>query len=205
MIWPGNTVWGTSVTVNARLYTKQPGPFDAINADIVGLIAAGAFFLMQSGALPLANLGNTGLPGAGIQQSGIQGVIQSTNIATVPDVSIDSSRPVPITAPLSATTTTSAVLTFGTGAAALAALAGVVPGMTIKDNTTPANITTQTVLSVNMATGAVTMSATSASVPSGDSITFTPAIGTMHLDAALSRPIVWDGNYWHDVWNGQIV
>lgn len=205
MVWPNNIVQGVQVTVNNRVYTKAPGVFDAFNQDVVGLVAAGAFFVCQSGAVPIANLGNTGNPAAGAQYSGIQGALQVSNLTSVPDIPPpDPARPVPVTIPLSATTTTSAVLTFGTGAPALAALAGVVAGMTIKDNTTPGNITTQTVLSVNFATGAVTMSATAASVPSGDSITFSPVIGTVYMDAALNRAVVWDGNYWRDAWNGAI-
>lgn len=278
MIWLGSVVAGTVSVVNGRVYTQSAGVFDAFNQDVVGLVAAGAIVVAQSGALPYSALGIQGLPGAGLPFSGISGPVQASGIAVIPDVSSpDPARPAPVTAPttlvataiallsfavvppdivpgmlakdnttpgnlttqtvasavwgsaqtlpLTATTTTSAVLTFGTGAAALAALANVLPGMSVKDNTTPANLTTQTVLSVNMATGAVTLSATAASVPSGDSITFfptvtlsavatipaadsitfTPAPGTRYMDAALNRLTVWDGQYWRDAWSGQPV
>jgi hypothetical protein len=40
------------VTVNAHVYTKAAGAFDALNADVAGLQTAGAVSLMLSGAVP---------------------------------------------------------------------------------------------------------------------------------------------------------
>jgi hypothetical protein len=80
----------------------------------------------------------------------------------------------------SGTLTSSAVLNFGANNVP----AYVVPGMVVRDLTTPAAITTQTVLSVQASAGTVTLSAVvSAAVITGDIISFGETAGT--LAAAL--------------------
>jgi hypothetical protein len=49
MIWNGAAVYGTSVTVNNHVYVKGAAAFDAPNADVAGLVAAGAASIALSG------------------------------------------------------------------------------------------------------------------------------------------------------------
>jgi hypothetical protein len=52
LMWPTGIVYGVTVTVNTRTYVKGPGVFDCLNADVAGLVAAGAISVMLSGAVP---------------------------------------------------------------------------------------------------------------------------------------------------------
>jgi hypothetical protein len=61
MLWPGSAAYGRTITTaSGRSYVAGPLAFDAINADVVSLTAAGAVSLALSGpsdppGQPLAN------------------------------------------------------------------------------------------------------------------------------------------------------
>lgn len=88
MFWPNTgSPWGTAHTVNGRTYHTSAGVFDAPNDDVPDLEEAGAVFLAQSGAVPMAT----------VMTKGLAVEVQSAFAAIVKTAAPDPNRPMPVT------------------------------------------------------------------------------------------------------------